>query len=85
MERLSVSSAHKEESGTHQLNLCSRSHRIPIDFKTLYIIYLQQFVKIMSIAKYLCSPSGVVSKIGNVVNESSASTVLECAPTGDRY
>ena len=46
---------------------------------------LQQFAKIMSIAKYLCSASGVVSEIGNVVNESSASAVLECAPTGNRY
>ena len=48
-------------------------------------LLLQQFAKIMSIAKYLCSASGVVSEIGNVVNESSASAVLECAPTGDRY
>ena len=39
----------------------------------------------MSIAKYLCSASGVVSEIVNVVNESSASAVLECAPTGNRY
>ena len=39
----------------------------------------------MSMVKYLCSASGVVSEIGNVVNESSVSAVFKCAPTGNRY